>query len=417
MTALLGRQAGGRSTSAAFQAGWSRRSPYSKLGATPTSIAEVRAMGGGLQDILGAEALSAFDNPGPVARGLPGTVYTSDEFFALENDRLFRNSWVFVAFAHELGKPGDALPVTVAGRPVVIVRNAKGELKAFHNVCRHRSLQLVAAPCNVGRVLRCPYHSWTYSLDGELKLTPFFGGRNPGDLPDQFDRASYGLVPVRHCVWHDWIFVNLSSTAPDFGEYVSPLARWLEGIDFAAVEHLVTIDLGEVQSNWKLLMENFIEPYHVQYVHSSTTEQPLTDHYTINESGCLGSAVDISRSEAEPARDDTLSVSSRYLTLFPNFVLGRYYPHQIGVHLNTPVAAGCTRQRRAIYATSPNAVSPAEAEKLAKLWYDVHKEDHAICERLQAGRASEVALDGGVLSPVWEESVYSFQKLVLNALR
>lgn len=370
-----------------------------------------------LQEVLGAEALSAFENPGAVVHGLPATAYTSDEFFALENDRLFRNAWVFVAFAHELAKPGDAIPVTVAGRPVVIVRNAAGNLKVFHNVCRHRNLQLVETHCNVGRVLRCPYHSWTYSLDGELKLTPYFGGRDPTEVPEGFDRSSRGLVPVRHGVWHDWIFVNLSGTAPDFEAFVSPLSKWLEGIDFGDLEHLVTIDLGEVRSNWKLLMENFIEPYHVQYVHSSTTEQPLTEHFTINESGCIGSAVDVSRSKNEPARDDTLSVSSRYLTLFPNFVLGRYYPHQIGVHLNTPLATNRTAQRRAIYATSPNAVSSTEAKKLAKLWYDVHKEDHAICERLQAGRASEIALDGGVLSPIWEESVYSFQKLVLSALQ
>ena len=369
------------------------------------------------QEVLGIEALAAFDSPGLVARGLPSAAYTSDEFYALENARLFQNGWVFVAFAHELAKPGDAIPVTVAGRPVLVVRNGAGELRAFHNVCRHRSLQLVDVPCNVGRVLRCPYHSWTYSLDGELKITPYFGGRNPGDVPEGFDRSCRGLVPVRFAVWHDWIFVNLSGTAPDFDGFVSPLARWLGDIDFGELEHLTTIDLGEVQCNWKLLMENFIEPYHVQYVHSSTTEQPLTEHFTINESGCLGSAVDVSRSGDEPARDDTLSVSSRYLTLFPNFVLGRYYPNQIGVHLNTPAAADRTVQRRAIYRTTRGAVSPGEVQKLTKLWYDVHREDHAMCERLQAGRASEVAMDGGVLSPEWEQPVHSFQKLVLDSLR
>ncbi len=124
-----------------------------------------------------------------------------------------------------------------------------------------------------------------------------------------------------------------------------------------------------------------------------------------------------SRAPDEPARVDTLSVSSRYLTLFPNFVLGRYYPDQIGVHLNVPTAVDQTFQRRAIYATSAGTVSAAETEKLAKLWYKVHKEDHAMCVRLQAGRASDVATDGGVLSPVWENSVRNFQTLMLDALR
>ncbi|HEY5645840.1 MAG TPA: Rieske (2Fe-2S) protein, partial [Pseudomonadales bacterium] len=199
-----------------------------------------------LQQILGAEALSSFHEPGPVSHGLPAAAYTSEEFLALENERLFRNTWVFVAFAHELAMPGDAIPVTVAGRPVVLLRNAAGDVKAFHNVCRHRNLQLVAAPCNVGRVVRCPYHSWTYGLDGDLKIAPYFGGRNPTEVPEGFDRSRQGLVAVRHCVWHDWIFVNLSGTAPDFDGFVSPLARWLEDIDFGELTHLTTIDLGEV---------------------------------------------------------------------------------------------------------------------------------------------------------------------------
>lgn len=370
-----------------------------------------------LQDLLGAQALAAFDNPGPIPTGLPSTAYTSEDFFALENAKLFHDSWVFVGFAHELGKPGDAVPVSVAGRPLLLVKNDAGEIKAFHNVCRHRCLKLVDEPGNVGRVLRCPYHSWTYSLDGELKLTPYFGGREPRQIPEGFDRKLRGLIQVRFAVWHDWIFVNLSGSAPDFDDFVAPLARWLEDIDFDRVEHLVTIDLGEVRANWKLLIENFVEPYHVQFVHSSTTEQPLRDHYTVNEAGCLGSAIDVSRAPDEATRGDTLSVSSRYLTLFPNFVFGRYFPDQIGVHLNVPAAADRTFQRRAIYATGSSSPTAAEADKLAKLWYDVHKEDHAMCERLQAGRASDIAMDGGVLSPVWENSVRSFQSLILNALR
>ncbi len=370
-----------------------------------------------LQQVLGKEALAAFDDPGPVARGLPPGAYVSGDFFQLEQASLFRNAWTFAAFAHELKQPGDAVPVTVAGQPVLLVCNKERQIKAFYNVCRHRCLKLVDAPCNVGRVLRCPYHSWTYSLDGALKITPYFGGREPRDVPEGFDRGSRGLMPVRCGVWHDWVFVNLSGDAGDFEAFVAPLKKWMKDVNFGALTHLVTIDLGEVKTNWKLLMENFIEPYHVQFVHVSTTQQPLTDHYTVNESGCLGSAVDISREPEAPVSDDVLSVSSRYLTLFPNFVLGRYYPDQIGVHLNVPLAADRTHQRRAIYATSPDAAAATQAEKLAKLWTAVHREDHAMCERLQEGRGSDAAADGGVLSPVWESSVLEFQRLVVKAMR
>ena len=367
-----------------------------------------------LATILGADALAAFEAPGTVARGLPAVAYTSEAFFTLERARLFPRAWVFAGFVHELPRPGDVVPVTVAGQPVFLVRDAGGRIRAFHNVCRHRCLKLVDERGNVGRTIRCPYHSWTYGLDGTLHVAPYFGGRDPRAVPDGFDRGRHGLMPVRSATWHDWIFVNLDDSAPPLEEFVTPLRDQLGGLDLARMHHLVTIDLGEVAANWKLLMENFIEPYHVQFVHSTTTEQPLADHYTVNEPGCLGCAVDVS---GEATRNDTLAVDSRFLTLFPNFVFGLYLPDQIGVHLNVPLAPDLTLQRRAIYTLGPEPASADRAEQLAKLWHDVHREDHTICERLQQGRASEVAAGGGLLSPVWEDSVRSFQELVLSRLR
>ena len=367
-----------------------------------------------LQSILGAEALAAFEARGPVARGLPAAAYTSEAFLALENERIFSDSWVFAGLAHELARPGDVVPVTVAGTPVLLVRDADSQVRAFHNVCRHRCLKLVDAPGNVGPAIQCPYHSWTYRLDGTLHLAPYFGGHDPRAVPEGFDRAQHGLVPVRVAVWHDWIFVNLNGSAPPLDDIVAPLRSRFEGLDLGRMRHVVTIDLGEIAANWKLLMENFIEPYHVPFVHATTTEQPLTDHYTVNEPGCLGCAVDVS---SDAKRDDTLSANSRYLTIFPNFSLGIYFPDQIGVHLDVPLAPDRTLQRRAIYSLGSEPASAEKTEQLARLWRDVHVEDQVICERLQQGRASEVADDGGVLSPVWEDAVRSFQALVVDRLR
>ena len=305
-----------------------------------------------LQSILGDEALAAFEAPGAVACGLPAAAYTSEAFFALENDRIFSESWVFVGLAHELAQPGDVVPVTVAGKPVLLVRDAGRAVRAFHNVCRHRCLKLVEEPGNVGPAIQCPYHTWTYKLDGALHSTPYFGGSEPLSAPAGFDRAQYGLVPVRVATWHDWIFVNLNGSAPPLEDVVAPLERRFDGLDLTQMRHVVTVDLGEIAANWKLLMENFIEPYHVPFVHATTTEQPLTDHYTLNEPGCLGCAVDVS---GEAKRDDTLSADSRYLTIFPNFSLGIYFPDQVGVHLDVPLAPDLTLQRRAIYSLKSRA--------------------------------------------------------------
>ena len=367
-----------------------------------------------LQSILGAEALAAFEADGPVARGLPAAAYTSEAFLQLEYEQVFARSWVFAGLAHELARPGDAAPVSVAGRPVLLLRDGEGEVRAFHNVCRHRCLKLVDEPCNVGPAIQCPYHSWTYRLDGALHIAPYFGGNDPRAVPEGFERAEHGLLPVRAAVWHDWIFVNLSGDAPAIEDFVAPLAGHLGGFDLSRMRHVVTVDLGEIAANWKLLMENFIEPYHVPFVHATTTEQPLTDHYTVNEPGCLGCAVDVS---ATAKRDDTLSADSRYLTLFPNFVLGLYLPDQVGVHLDVPLAPGRTSQRRAVYSLRSEPPTAEEAEDLARLWRDVHEEDQVICERLQQGRASAVADGGGVLSPYWEDAVRSFQERVLSRMR
>jgi choline monooxygenase len=365
---------------------------------------------------------------GALAHGLPTQAYVGEANFALENERLFANAWVFAGFAHELSATGDVVPVTVAGAPLLLVRGRDGAIRAFHNVCRHRCALLVDAPGNVGRVITCPYHAWAYGLDGSLRATPHFAGPDRHDHPG-LDRRQMGLKPVRSAVWQDWIFVNVSGTAAEFEAFIAPIARRLEDLNLTQMTPVATIDMGEVRTNWKFLMENFIEPYHVQYVHKTTTEQPLSDHSTFIDGHCLGSAVEISAKangtghdgghdggRGGPCGGKTLAVDSWYLTLFPNFVLGRYHPDQIGVHLNVPLAAGRTRQRRVIYHTGEGALDAETVDGLAKLWRKVHEEDHEICERLQRGRASEVAGDGGVLSPHWEDSLQRFQDLVRAAV-
>ena len=365
-----------------------------------------------LNDVAGANGLEHFNATGAIRRGLPALAYVSEDFWQLENEKLFPNSWVFVGFAHELAKPGDVIPVTVGGKPIFLIRNNRDEIGCYHNVCRHRCLKIIDKTANVGPRIRCPYHSWVYNLDGELQSTPFFGGPE-SHMPEDFDAKEQGLVPVRTGVWHDWIFVNLSGTAADFGDFIAPMERHLQGINFDLLDPVATLDFGEVNTNWKALMENFIEPYHVQFVHSSTTEQPLADHFTVVDGTCLGSAVDVAQ-ESDAA--DTLAVSSRYLTLFPNFVLGRYFPDQIGVHLNVSTGIDRTWQRRVIYTTEGETLESGQVEALSDLWYKVHKEDHEICERLQVGRGSDVAALGGWLSPHWEDSVRRFQELVVEAV-
>lgn len=354
--------------------------------------------------------LSPFFEDSALKRGLPAAAYTGQEFWETECDTVFKRNWICVGFAHELKESGDAIPVTIANNPLLLVRNAKGEVTAFHNICRHRCLTLVDKPKNVGKLIRCPYHAWAYDLEGQLRAAPHFGGANAHNH-ESFDKKANSLIPVRTHVWNDWIFVNIDGNAEPFEDYAATLKGRLDGIDWDMVECVGTLDFGEVACNWKFIMENFIEPYHVQFVHATTTDQPLEDHYTIIDGNCMGSAVDL---DEEVGTSGSLGVSSRYLALYPNFILGRYFPDQIGVYLNIPTGPGTMIQKRAIYTTQGQKLSEEAVEGLRKLWWDVHKEDHEMTERLQLGRASAVSVEGGVLSPAWEDSVRAFQDLVAS---
>jgi len=138
----------------------------------------------------------------------------------------------------------------------------------------------------------------------------------------------------------------------------------------------------------------------------------LKDHYTIVDGICYGSGVNVKQEDNKNA--NALSVSSKYLSLFPNFIIGSYYPNQIGVYLNIPISPSITSQKRIIYTIDGAVMTKKERDITKKIWWNVHKEDHEICERLQEGRSSPASNEGGLLSPYWEKGVQVFQKLIIQ---
>jgi choline monooxygenase len=200
-----------------------------------------------------------------------------------------------------------------------------------------------------------------------------------------------------------------------FEEYAKPLIKRFKDIDLTKLKYVATLDFGKINTNWKFLIENFIEPYHVQFVHKKTTKQPLKDHYTFVDGKCYGSGVDIE--EEDEKNNNALSVTSRYLSLFPNFIMGTYFPNQVGVYLNIPISPGITSQKRIIYTTDGKDMTKKEIQTTKDIWWSVHKEDHEMCERLQEGRSSPASSDGGLLSPVWEKGVQAFQKLIMDSIK
>ncbi len=116
--------------------------------------------------------------PSNILRGLSPKAYTDKNFWTKENKTIFTKNWVFVGFAHELKNEGDVLPINVADQPILLIKESKNKINAFHNICSHRCLKLVDKEKNVGQIISCPYHAWSYDLKGNLVSSPHFGGTN-----------------------------------------------------------------------------------------------------------------------------------------------------------------------------------------------------------------------------------------------
>src|SRR5271167_2934114 len=225
-------------------------------------------------EILGEEAIRRIRLPIAEAGGLPRQAYISDEFFALERERLFPRGWMAIGFTSDVPEPGDAVPLMVAGLPIILCRDKTGEIRTFHNVCRHRAAQVLVKPSKGLKLFSCPYHAWAFNLDGSLKGIPYFDG-TPGGRECNLDWEKNALVPVRVGVWHHWVFVNLDGNAPPLEEYIAPLIRLTEGFDLSATRFHQRVD-WEFAANWKFQNDNW-ETYHHTWVHEGIFEKMSDD--------------------------------------------------------------------------------------------------------------------------------------------
>ena len=216
---------------------------------------------------LSSSECDAIHRQTAVANGLPFQTYTCAQTAIVERDSLLAGTWTCIAFASDV-KLRQAWPIRLMGLPLVIIRDKEGTIRVFHNVCRHRGHLLVAAPCQLTEAIRCPYHSWTYGLDGSLRGTPHIGGTGVHDI-DCIDRRQRGLFAIRTAVWLGMVFVNLSADAPPFAEHIAPLKnRWQPFVaNGLALLQAATTDGPklhiEVTANWKLAVENYCESYHL----------------------------------------------------------------------------------------------------------------------------------------------------------
>jgi choline monooxygenase len=374
-------------------------------------------------------ALQEVLKPIDEASGLPNDAYTSKGFAAIERDQVLAKTWTCIGVGAWVPEPGDLRPVQLLGLPLLMVRDRAGDLRVFHNVCSHRGLALVSGPCKSRGLIRCPYHSWSYALDGALKATPAIGG--PGTKTCAgFDKAKHGLRPVRTALWGDAVFVDLSGTAPPFDDFIAPLAERWAAFDFTRLRHggADSAFAIEVACNWKLAVENYCEAYHLPWIHPALNSYSrLEDHYSITETGHLagqGSTAYRPTLSAEgrqfpshPGLPETWYGAAEYIALFPNVLFGIHSDHFYAVVLE-PVGPERTREHFEIYYFDEAALGDDYADLRAanaRQWMTIFEEDRGVVEGMQAGRASP-AFAGGVFSPAMDGPTHCFHRWMAEAL-
>ncbi|MBT8409394.1 MAG: aromatic ring-hydroxylating dioxygenase subunit alpha [Alphaproteobacteria bacterium] len=377
---------------------------------------------------LFAANLSEVLKPVAEARGLPNAHYVSDEMFAAEREAVLFDTWAGLTVGAQVPQPGDAIPVSFLGMPLVAVRGRDGQVRVFQNTCRHRGMILVSEKGKVGNVIRCPYHSWSYALSGELKATPHVGG--PGhNTHAEIDRATLGLVEIRSHVWRDVVFVNVNGNAPAFEDYAADvMARWAEfeqPIHHGGPESSFSFD---VACNWKLAVENYCESYHLPWIHPGLNSYSrLEDHYHIEEPGHFSGqgtrvyrptlTTDGRRFPDHQGLSDKWDAGAEYIALYPNVLFGVHRDHSYAIILE-PAAKDRTIEHVEIYYADP-AVQGEPFRDMrtanAKMWYGVFEEDVFVVEGMQTGRMGRY-FDGGKFSPAMDGPTHMFHHWVAERL-
>jgi choline monooxygenase len=384
------------------------------------------------------ETYAATRLPVDLATTLIPDAYTEQSYFELEREQVFARSWIPVCVAGEVAAPGDFIVVEAAGRSVIVCRNREGDLRAHHNVCRHRGARLCdAGPGHADRFFKCPYHSWAYDLNGRCLGTPLFTADS--EVPEDqraifdtsgakaFDKADYGLYPVRCEQWGFLIFICLGDDAPPLLDELGDLPERLAAFRLEEWQLERRLEY-QISANWKLIAENFMEYYHLPWVHPSLVKvSPMDAHYRWQGAGkyvgfCttpIASNTDSGGWLGLPAIEglsDDDAVSARFAWVYPNIALN-VLPNHIFLLLPRPAGPGFTTET-AYLLTHPESRQQAQEsdiDALISFWDEVNREDIAIVERVQDG-LSDPAYLGGRMCYRFEESVHRFQNIEIDCM-
>lgn len=333
--------------------------------------------------------------PAP-GRNLPPGAFTSREVFEIEQRAIFAKSWVHVADLLDVPSPGGYVTAAIGRSPIVIVRDRKdGTLRGFLNACRHRGAQLLDGKGTCEKQIKCPYHAWSYGLDGALLGVPYREEFTDCDL------AELGLIPVRVGSVGPMIFACIDPAAPPLEMWVGALAARADSIAPWSLAWELTYELD---ANWKLFVENANDGYHIQFVHDILTDVLVPESgVTVLEPHGAYSIADINPSYIPPEQDPALA-KIRFGHIFPNFI-PVISPTDLTYIRVDPVG----HDRLRLFARSYDSAEAAPFRELRKLAFErTAEQDIAIVLRTMRGLHA-VGLPAGVHATRLEERIGHFE--------
>ena len=338
------------------------------------------------------------------AKTLPQRYFVSPEIFAQELEKIFATNWVLVGHQSQLAEPGDYFLAEVAGESLIVAKDQRSTIRGFYNVCRHRGTRLREDQTGHASAIQCPYHAWTYGLDGRLVGAPHMDGV-PG-----FDKADYSLHPVHLGVWEGFIFVNLSDSPTLLDKWFAPLAEKFSHWNLPILRSAKRIDYN-VQANWKLIFENYSECYHCPGVHPALSKLSPYDsaENDLIEGPFLGGFMSITKGNSltTSGKSCALSVGDFgdedfhrvfYYSIFPNMLLS-LHPDYSMVHQLRPLSPDRTLIL-CDWCFNPEAFEQEDfkPDDAIEFWDMTNKQDWHVCELSQQGIASR-AYKPGPYSP------------------
>jgi phenylpropionate dioxygenase-like ring-hydroxylating dioxygenase large terminal subunit len=370
---------------------------------------------------MNSPAINTLDTSAPtLARALPAWAYSHPEMTRLEYERILKPSWQIVCHINSIANAGDFITLDIGGDSVVAVRNSQGQIQAFHNVCRHRGARILEGTGNCPGAITCPYHGWSYKLNGDLIGMPVRESF-PG-----LDRSQHGLKPVRMAIAFGFVFVNLGGDPPPLESIWGSFLDDFTPHQFEAMEPLGPLYIEHWDVDWKVAMDNYLESYHVPIGHPGLFRMFTPDY---DDMACSpGVARGISWLRDRPSSKWSERMYQQligqvtadlpqahrnrwtFYSMLPNLGVD-VFPDQMDFFQVLPRGPGKCTIRGGSFAR-PDARREMRVVRYlsARINRQVQREDEFLCKRVQQGLASS-SYEPGPLSTL-ESCMLEFHELL-----